>query len=155
MPPLPLLALLALATPLPSPPAIEVVSQNGRWTGVGDLDALRDVHASMFLISGRLRNRGATPVAHVRLVYELLADGAVVAREWSYNRRAEALRDPAVESGAVAADALAIPPLAPGATDDFRMLFLRGDAPRFDAWRVRIEAAPPLPDPDRPAAPRP
>src|SRR5690606_25369975 len=92
--------------------------------------------------SGTLRNNGAHPVAHVRLVHELLDGDAVVAREWSYNRRAEALRDPAVAAGHITPPAIA--PLAPGDEDGFRMLFLRGDAPRFDRWRVRIEAAPPL-----------
>ena len=77
---------------------------------------------------------------------ELVADGVVVAREYGYNRRAEALREPAVESGAVAREQVAIPPLRPGETDLFRMMFLRGDVPRFDEWRVRVEAATPSRD---------
>ncbi len=97
------------------------------------------------------------PLASVRLTYELLADGVVVAREYGYNRRAEAMRDPNVESGAVPPDDLAIPPLQPGESDLFRMVFLRGSMPRFDTWRVRIEAATPAtgaPAPRRHSAPK-
>lgn len=98
----------------------------------------------MFLISGEVRNDGSVPLADVHFVYELLADQVVVAREHGYNRRAEALREPAVESGAVSRESLAIAPLQPGESDLFRMVFLRGAIPSFDGWRVRIEAAPPI-----------
>jgi hypothetical protein len=89
----------------------------------------------------------------VRLVYELVADGVVVAREYGYNHRAEALRDPEVESGAVRRESLAIAPLQPGEADLFRMVFLRGAVPRFDSWRVRVEAATPIAAVPRPTTP--
>lgn len=136
--------LLAAAPPAPAAaPAARIIVQQARWTSLapaGELDAGED---GMFVISGEVRNDGAVPLADVRLVYELVAGGVVVAREHGYNRRAEALRDPAVESGAVRRQSLAIAPLRPGEVDLFRMIFLRGAVPRFDGWRVRIEAATP------------
>jgi hypothetical protein len=137
--------LLTAATPVPTAaPAARIVSQQARWTSLAPVDALTADTDGMFLISGEVRNDGPVPLADVRLVYELLADGAVVAREYGYNRRAEALRDPAVESGASSRESLAIAPLPPGESDLFRMMFLRGAVPRFDGWRVRVEAATPV-----------
>ena len=136
--------MLATVTPAPDDAAeVRLVTQQARWTGPGQPEALGDDREPWFLISGEIENGGRRPLAYVRLTYELLADGQVVAREMGYNRRAEALRDPAVESGAVAAATLQIPPLAAGERDGFRMIFLRGAAPRFDAWRVHVDAAPP------------
>ena len=145
---LPLVVILLAATPLPTPApvAARIVTQGARWTSLLPVDDLAAGGEGFFLISGEVRNDGTAPLADVRLVYELVADGVVVAREYGYNRRAEALREPAVESGAVAREQVAIPPLRPGETDLFRMMFLRGDVPRFDEWRVRVEAATPSRD---------
>lgn len=137
------LALLAAA----SAPAVRILDQQARWTGPGTHSDLGDDREPWFLISGELQNQGSQPLAHVRIVYELLAGGVVVAREFGYNRRAEALRDPAVESGRINPASLALPPLGAGERDGFRMLFLRADAPRFDSWRVRIDAVAPLASP--------
>jgi hypothetical protein len=137
--------LLAAAPPSPvAAPAAHIVAQQARWTGLAPVDELGAGEDGMFLISGEVRNDGPVPLAEVHLVYELLADGVVVASEHGYNRRAETLRDPEVESGAVRPDSLAIAPLRPGESDAFRMIFLRGAAPRFDSWRVRIDAATPV-----------
>jgi len=138
-----LLCLLIAATPAPRAdgPA-RIVSQQARWTGLAPPDALGDDREPWFLVSGELENAGARPIAHVRLVFELLAAGAVVAREIGYNRRAEALRDPDVEAGRVDPATLRLPPLAAGERDAFRMLFFRSDAPHFDSWRVRVDEAP-------------
>ena len=145
---LPLTLLLLAVTPMPTatPVTARIVSQGARWTSLLPVDDLAAGGEGFFLISGEVRNDGTAPLADVRLVYELVADGVVVAREYGYNRRAEALREPAVESGAVAREQVAIPPLRPGETDLFRMMFLRGDVPRFDEWRVRVEAATPSRD---------
>jgi hypothetical protein len=129
----------------PPPGAAHIVAQDARWTSLAPVDELAAGRDGLFLISGEVRNDGAVPLAGVRLVYELLADGVVVAREHGYNRRAEALRDPDVESGAVPRPRVGVTPLQPGDSDLFRMVFLRGDVPRFDAWRVRVEAVTPLP----------
>lgn len=145
-------ALLLAATPAPdrSLPA-RIIAQQARWTGLAPAGELAAERADMFLISGEVRNDGAAPLAAVRLVYELTADGVVVAREHGFNRRAEALREPAVERGDVAAAALAIPSLAAGEADLFRMVFFRDAVPRFDGWRVRIDAVLP-PEAATPAA---
>ena len=137
--------LLTAATPAPgAPPAARIVTQQARWTGLAPVDELGAGEDGMFLISGEVRTAAAVPLAEVEIVYELLADGVVVASERGYNRRAEALRDPEVESGAVRRETLAIAPLQPGESDLFRMVFLRGAVPPFDSWRVRIEGANPV-----------
>lgn len=121
---------------------IRIVSQAARWTSLLTADELRDNGDTMFLISGEIENTGAGPVRWVKLTYELLADTAsgevVLASEYGYNRRAEALRSPAVEAGTTPATAVPVRSLAPGDTDRFRMVFFRADVPRFDRWRVRI-----------------
>jgi hypothetical protein len=137
--------LLTAAPPQPTvAPAAHIVTQQARWTDLAPVDELATGTEGMFLISGEVRNDGTVPLAAVRLVYELVADGTVVASEHGYNRRAEALRDPEVESGAVRRDTLGIAPLQPGESDLFRMIFLRGAVPRFDTWRVRVDAAMPV-----------
>jgi hypothetical protein len=140
-----LLALLLTATdvtPSTTPGGARIVAQQARWTSLLAIDELSADGNSLFVISGTVRNESGAPLAHVRLVYELLAGDAVVASEYGYNRRAEALRDPRIEADPRAAAGLAIAPLPAGEEDLFRMAFLRGSTPRFDRWRVRIDAAP-------------
>lgn len=142
-----LAALLLAAAPPPTPAAaaVRIAAQDARWTSLAPVDELGGGRDGLFLISGQVRNDGPAPVGAVRLVYELLAGDVVVAREHGYNRRAESLRDPAVESGAAPRARLAVPPLRPGESDLFRMVFLRGDVPRFDRWRVRVDRVLPPP----------
>jgi hypothetical protein len=138
--------LLVAGTPGASPsPAARIVTQQARWTALAPVGELGSEADQMFVISGEVRNDGDAPLEAVRLVYELTAGDLVVASEQGYNRRAEALRDPQVESGAVPRETLAIAPLQPGESDLFRMVFLRGGAPRFDGWRVRIDESIPAP----------
>lgn len=129
-------------TPLASAGGVRIVNQSARWTGLLAGNELKDDAETIFLISGEIENAGAAPVSWVKLGYELLAnsgDGEVVlASEYGYNFRAEALRSAAVEAGDVAPTALPIRALAPGEKDLFRMVFFRADVPRFDRWRVRI-----------------
>jgi hypothetical protein len=144
--------LLVTVTPVARPgAAARIVEQQARWTGLVGGSELAAETDDMFLISGQVRNDGRTPLRAVRLVYELTAEGVVVAREAGFNRRAEVLRDPAVESGAVAPATLAIAPLQPGESDLFRMIFLRGAVPHFDGWRVRIDRLLPAADDPPPA----
>lgn len=143
------LGLLALAgaTMAPEPPqdsaaaesAVQVVRKQARWDGFAAPDALTSGGASYFVISGEVKNVSGKSIAFVKLIYELLdEDERVVASEYSYNRLAEDLRRPAIEEGKTKRSELRIPPIAPKASDEFRMLFLRGDVPRFSDWRVRI-----------------
>jgi hypothetical protein len=130
------------ATPLAATGAVRVVSQSARWTGLVAIDALGAEPSSMFLISGELENAGTVPLTAVKLVFELLEETSsgdvVVASEYGYNFRAEALRGAAAEAGELSAADLHIVPLTPGARDMFRMTFFRQDVPRFDHWRVTI-----------------
>jgi hypothetical protein len=144
-------ALVAAATPspalAPTPLAgaangVRVVSQSARWTGLLAIDELKDGEETMFVISGELENTGPGPVSWVKLGYELLGDDnqgdVVLASEYGYNFRAEALRSAPVEAGDVAPDSVPVCPLDPGEKDLFRMVFFRADVPRFARWRVRI-----------------
>ena len=144
-----LLAAALAAAVAPSPagtPAevggVKIVSQSARWTGLLAVDELKDDADSIFVISGEVENTGTRPITWVKLSYELLADTAdgdvVLASEYGYNFRAEALRSPAVEAGDVLPAAVPVRALQPGERDLFRMVFFRADVPRFDRWRVRI-----------------
>jgi len=141
--------IVAAATPSPAPPTppielggVRIASQSARWTALLAVDELSDGNETMFLISGEIENVGPTPISWVKLSYELLPSesqgDAVLASEYGYNFRAEALRSPAVEAGQVAMESVPIQPLAPGEKDLFRMVFFRSDVPRFERWRVRI-----------------
>jgi len=140
-------ALAAAVAPSPAgTPAelggVKIVSQSARWTGLLAVDELKDDADSIFVISGEVENTGTRPITWVKLSYELLADTAdgdvVLASEYGYNFRAEALRSPAVEAGDVLPTAVPVRALQPGERDLFRMVFFRADVPRFDRWRVRI-----------------
>src|SRR5262245_27559643 len=141
-------AVAAADTPSPSatPPAqtaeVRIVTQSARWTGLLAPDDFKDESETMFLISGELENIGPASISSVKLAYELLGDSSdgevLLASEYGYNFRAEALRSPAVEAGEVSRTMVPVQPLAPGEKDLFRMVFFRSDVPRFDRWRVRI-----------------
>ena len=121
---------------------VRVINQAARWTGLLTMDDLQGESESMFLISGEVENTSSMPVTFVKLGYELLADTSdgevVLASEYGYNFRAEALRSSPVEAGDVARAAVPVRPLGPGERDLFRMVFFRSDVPRFDRWRVRV-----------------
>lgn len=129
-------------TPVAAGDGVRVTSQSARWTGLVGMNELKDDSESMFLISGEIENGGSEPVKWVKLAYELVADTTdgevVLASEYGYNFRAEALRSAAVESGDIPPTAVPIRPLAAGEKDLFRMVFFRADVPRFDRWRVRV-----------------
>ena len=120
---------------------IVIEKQRGRWTGLPKSDPLGGIEEAggFFVISGALRNVGTRPIAYAKLLFELLdANGLVVHREYGYNRAAEELRGPEFESGSVTRGELDISPIAPGTIDSFRMLFLSGDLPQFESWRVKV-----------------
>jgi hypothetical protein len=118
---------------------VRLSRKEARWAGPGGGDFLTDASESWFVISGDVRNTSTVPLAHVKLVYELTGDdGITLASEYGYNRRAEDLRLPEYEAGTLRRADLRIPPLLPGETDSFRMLFFRTEVPRFTRWRVRV-----------------
>jgi hypothetical protein len=143
------LAALGAAAEPPTPPQppdpVRIVSQSARWAGLLGPDELSDERVSVFVISGEVENVGPAPIAFIKLAFELIRDGAegesIVANEYGYNLRAEALRDPALEAGDPRATPPSIRPLAPGERDLFRMTFFRQDVPHFERWRVRILTA--------------
>lgn len=116
-----------------------VSRQEARWAGPGGGDILNDPSSNWFVISGDVRNADSKPLAYVKLVYELIDEsGTTLASEHGYNHRAEDLRLPAYEAGEIRRADLHIPPLQPGESDSFRMLFIRSEIPRFSGWRVRV-----------------
>lgn len=133
------IAPVASADDHPTAPAtIQISRKEARWAGPGN-DTFSDASNTWFVISGDVRNTGTKPVAFVKLLYELIDDrGTALASEHGYNFRAEDLRLPAYEAGTIRRADLHIPPLRPGETDSFRMLFIRSEVPRFHDWRVRI-----------------
>jgi hypothetical protein len=125
---------------------IVILEHQGRWSslmgfsemsgGLGD-----DERGGFYLITGKLRNDSRKTLSFVRLGYELLDDrGEVVVRDWGYNRSAEELRDPQVESGETPPVEVGVKPIAAGADDSFRMFFFRDELPRFRSYRVSVEA---------------
>ena len=131
---------LADAGEIEDPAKVAQVSrQEARWAGPGGGDILSDPSSTWFVISGDVRNADSKPLAYVKLVYELVDDsGTTLASEHGYNHRAEDLRLPAYEAGTIRRADLHIPPLQPGESDSFRMMFIRIEVPRFSSWRVRV-----------------
>jgi hypothetical protein len=70
--------------------------------------------------------------------------GAVVAREYGYNRRAEALREEALENREGSLSEIDIEPIPPGGTDSFRMFFFR-EGERFERGGASSASANPEP----------
>ncbi len=90
---------------------------------------------SMYAVRGKVENRKTHAVHHVVLRYELLdEDGHVVDFQEGYNRRAEHFGDGSGRDGD-------IEPLAPGDSDDFRMVFFGDEVPRFTTHRVAVVEA--------------
>jgi hypothetical protein len=142
-------AIVATATP-PSgvsagaprkPGAVRILGQSARWASLLAGDELKSTTDTMFVISGELTNRGATAVRWVKIQYQLLADTpdgeVVVASEYGYNFRAEALRG-LPENSADTPPSRSVMPIRPGGRDRFRMVFFRSDVAHFDRWRVSI-----------------
>jgi hypothetical protein len=122
---------------------IEVSNSAASWDNLSELflgntPAAPFGDGSVFVMRGDLRNKGTASVHHVVLRYELLdASGKVVHDAEGYNRAAEAMRPD--EEGSVRAERVV--PLAPGATDSYRMVFFHDEVPRFASQRVRVVEA--------------
>jgi hypothetical protein len=119
---------------------IEITSSAASWDNLSELflgntPASPFGDGSVFVMRGELRNKGTSSVHHVVLRYELLdASGKVLHDAEGYNRAAEAMRPD--EEGAVRSEQVV--PLAPGATDSYRMVFFHDEVPRFASQRVRV-----------------
>jgi len=76
---------------------------------------------------------------YIKLQFELLSeDGAVVMRDYGYNRKAEALREEEYESGKKSLAEMAVEQLKPGEQDGFRFFFFKADLPEFHSYRVQL-----------------
>jgi hypothetical protein len=119
---------------------IEITSSAASWDNLSELflgntPASPFGDGSVFVMRGELRNKGTSSVHHVVLRYELLdASGKVLHDAEGYNRAAEAMRPD--EEGAVRSERVV--PLAPGATDSYRMVFFHDEVPKFASQRVRV-----------------
>jgi hypothetical protein len=129
---------------------ISIVDHRAYWTdlfGLGDTGlgpADSGDQPGLFVISGTLRNESPVRLRAVELSFELL-DGAgrVVTAERGYNRGAEVLR-PLDSPFPVEANDPPVVPIAAGATDSFRMIFLRDELPAFASYRVSVRDTRPL-----------
>lgn len=123
----------------------ELHDNDGYWTSMGgafSAESGSDNHSSsgLFVIKGTLENVSKQPIRRVDLKFELIgAKGAPVYAELGVNRLAEAdimLSDE--ELAAKPAEETTM--LMPGATDDYRMIFIGNEIPEFVRTRVTVVA---------------
>jgi len=124
---------------------VHIEEMKSYWTSIG-VDIMADATGDpakrngLFVISGILKNVSSEPIRAVLLEFTLVAkDGSVVYRRESFNRKAEALLD-AEDSDAAARTQSALEPIAPGAVDSYRMIFIGEEIPAFDHPAVSIRA---------------
>lgn len=124
---------------------IRIEETKSYWTSIG-VDIMTDATGDpnkrngLFVISGTLKNVSSEPIRAVMLEFTLATpDGAVLYRRESFNRAAEALLD-VEDAMAVAGSRNDIQPIAPGATDSYRMIFIGEEIPAFDHPAVSVRA---------------
>lgn len=115
---------------------VAVLSPKGEWTTFASMEGSGE---PIFLITGRVKNTSGKPLSYAKLQFELLdEDGIVLLRDYGYNRKAEALREEAYESGKKSLQDMEIEGLPAEAEDGFRFLFFRLDIPQFHSYRIRV-----------------
>ena len=115
---------------------VRLLSHHGEWTSFLNMGGGSE---PLLLINGRLENASEKPLTYVKLQCELLdEDGAIMFRDYVYNRRAEVLREEDYESGKKALGDMGVERLNAGAQDDFRFIFFKNDIPEFHAYRIRV-----------------
>jgi hypothetical protein len=115
---------------------VSIVSHKGEWSSFASMEGDAE---PIFLITGQLKNTANKPLTYVKIQFELLdEDGVAIVRDYGYNRKAEALREEAYESGKKTLKDMEIEPLAVGGEDSFRFLFFKADIPKFRSYRIRI-----------------
>lgn len=125
---------------------VEVGETDSYWTSMG---GAFNIHVGvenysgngLFVITGKLTNTSKSSIRRVELEFELLgADGEVVYAERGVNRLAE--DDIMLDDDEIAAQSDSeAASLAPGAEDDFRMIFIGGEIPVFVGTRVSVISA--------------
>ena len=121
---------------VPPGTSIRILSHRGEWTSFFSTGGSGE---PFFLIAGQLENTLGKPVTYVKFQFELLSeDGIVIHRDYGYNRKAEALREEAYESGKKSLAEMKIEPVATGTQDGFRFFFFKDDIPEFHSYRIRL-----------------
>lgn len=116
---------------------VRLLSHRGQWTFLPSFAG--GVAVTTFLISGQLDNTSGKPLTYVKLQFELLGeDEIVVFRDYGYNRKAEALREEAYETGQKTLADMGIGETGVGAQDEFRFFFFKGEVPEFRSYRIRV-----------------
>jgi hypothetical protein len=102
--------------------------------------------AKFFQVVGTLTNKGSRPIGAALVRVELLDEkGAVVAHADAWNAAAEQLGDLSGEAAQAKLKTLGAKPVAPGASDRFRVSFLEEETPKFKAHRSQVLATLPAP----------
>ncbi|MBI3246839.1 MAG: hypothetical protein HYZ50_10055 [Deltaproteobacteria bacterium] len=124
-------------TVAPAPTAgVAILSPKGEWSTFASMEGSGE---PIFLITGRVKNTSGKPLSYVKMQFELLdKDGVVLLRDYGYNRKAEALREEAYESGKKALKDMELEELPTEAEDGFRFLFFQVDIPPFHSYRIRV-----------------
>jgi hypothetical protein len=65
----------------------------------------------------------------------------MVFRDYGYNRKAEALREEAYETGQKTLAEMGIEEIGVGTQDGFRFFFFKRDVPEFRSYRIRVMEA--------------
>lgn len=111
-------------------------AHRGEWTSFFSMSGGAE---PILLINGRLENTSDKPLTYVKLQFELLGeDSVVVFRDHGYNRKAEALREEAYETGKTPLTEMGVEKIEVGAQDEFRFIFFKADVPEFRSYRVRL-----------------
>ena len=115
---------------------VRVLTHRGEWTSFFNMGGGAE---PMLLINGRLENTSGKPLSYVKLQFELLGeDNVVVFRDQGYNRKAEAWREEAYETGQKPLTEMDVEQLGVGAQDEFRFIFFTADVPAFRSYRIRV-----------------
>jgi hypothetical protein len=115
---------------------VQITAHRGEWTTFASMEGGGE---QIFLITGQLKNTKDKPLAYVKMQFELLdEDGVVILRDYGYNRKAEALREEAYESGKKSLADMQIENIGAGIEDSFRFIFFKSDIPEFRSYRIRI-----------------
>jgi len=121
---------------VPPDATIRIVSHRGEWTAFFGISGSSE---PFFLIAGQLENSSGKPLTYVKFQFELLSkDGAVLHRDYGYNRKAEALREEEYESGKNSLAEMNIDPVAAGSQDGMRFFFFKDETPEFHSYRIRF-----------------
>jgi len=121
---------------VPPDATIRIVSHRGEWTAFFGISGSSE---PFFLIAGQLENSSGKPLTYVKFQFELLSkDGAVLHRDYGYNRKAEALREEEYESGKKSLAEMNIDPVAAGSQDGMRFFFFKDETPEFHSYRIRF-----------------